>query len=176
MLLLHGGISPEVAAEGLTLAQLNTAVRNTLNDDLPTSEDQARSDFVMGPSGPLWYRGYFACESKPPLASPGDMDRIREHFGVRTILVGHTMVPAVAPLYDGEVIAVHVYPRRDEAAGETIMEGVMLERGIWYRVCIDGTREPLTSAGRKAVSEYYQGSDCDVVDPLGSGVAGAAAP
>lgn len=143
LLLLHGGISPEVVDRGLTLAQLNAAVRGTLSDDLPTPEDRARSEFVMGPSGPLWYRGYFAGESKPPLASADDIDRIGEHFGVRTILVGHTKVPTVTLLYDGKVIAVQVYPHRNEETGEAIMEAALLEDGTWYRAKIDGTREAL---------------------------------
>lgn len=149
LLLLHGGISPEVVDRGLTLAQLNTAVRGTLNDDLPTPEDQARSEFVMGPAGPLWYRGYFAGESKPALASAEDIDRIREHFGVRTILVGHTIVPTVTPLYDGKVIAVQVYPHRDEATGAAVMEAVLLEKEAWYRARSDGTREPLMAEENK---------------------------
>lgn len=144
LLLLHGGISPEVVDHGLTLAQLNAAVRGTLNDDLPTPEDQARGEFAMGSSGPLWYRGYFASESKPAQATTEDVDRIREHFGVRTILVGHTVVPTVTPLYDGKVIAVQVYPHRDEETGEAVMEAVLLENGTWYRARVDGAREALT--------------------------------
>lgn len=143
LLLLHGGISPEVVDRGLTLAQLNAAVRDTLNDDLQTPEAQTRSEFVMGPSGPLWYRGYFAGESKPALASADDIDRIRKHFGVRTILVGHTKVPTVTRLYGGKVIAVQVYPHRDETTGEAIMEAVRLDNRAWCRARIDGGRELL---------------------------------
>lgn len=148
LLLLHGGISPEAVDRDLTLAQLNSAVRGALNDDLPGPQDRARSEFVMGPDGPLWYRGYFGSESKPALASAEDIDRIREHFGVRTILVGHTKVPAVTPLYAGKVIAVQVYPHRDEQTGKAVMEAVLLENGTWYRAHADGTRDQLMAEAR----------------------------
>ncbi|MEZ0472924.1 hypothetical protein [Luteimonas salinilitoris] len=41
------------------------------------------------------------------------------------------------------MIAVQVYPHRDEATGEAIMEAVLLENGAWYRAGIDGKREML---------------------------------
>jgi hypothetical protein len=55
------------------------------------------------------------------------------------------MVPTVTPLYGGKVIAVHVYPRQDEASGRAIMEAVALDNGQWMRARIDGVREPLFS-------------------------------
>lgn len=40
----------------------------------------------------------------------------------------------VTPLYGGEVIAVQVYPHRDEATGAPALEGALRENGKWYRV------------------------------------------
>lgn len=80
------------------------------------------------------------------LASTEDIDRIRKHFAVRTILVGHTKVPTVTPLYDSKVIAVQVYPNRDETTGAAVMEAVLLKGGTWYRAGIDGAREALGAA------------------------------
>lgn len=65
------------------------------------------------------------------------------HFGVDTILVGHTIVPEVTPLYGGKVIAVQVYPRRDEDTGEALLGAVLREGGRWYRAGVEGTRVPL---------------------------------
>lgn len=58
LLCLHGGLSPEVAARELTLDQMNSTVRDALafRHALPERE-QALVSFVMGPNGPLWYRG-----------------------------------------------------------------------------------------------------------------------
>ena len=87
----------------------------------------------MGSDGPLWYRGYFPNGGAPAAASLQDIDRIREHFGVQTILVGHTTVPTITPLYQGKVIAVQVYPRRDDGGPHGIRVTVDPQQGIAAR-------------------------------------------
>lgn len=142
-LCLHGGVSPELLERGLTLSSVNQIVRAALTESSPPSE-QAR--FVMGQTGPLWYRGYFeaaARNSGMPLAGSADVDRIRERFGVKAILVGHTRVPTITPLYDGRVIAVQVYPHRDRQTHAPVMEALLIRNGQMFRVRVDGSREML---------------------------------
>ena len=52
------------------------------------------------------------------------------------------MVPTVTPLYDGKVIAVQVYPRRDDA-GSAHMEALLVKEGVPFRARIDGGVEEL---------------------------------
>jgi hypothetical protein len=167
-LCLHGGIAAEVVRRGYTLAAMNQSVRDMLtytppytgpNDryalnDLrvmagkPTASQVDRDTaafIVMHPLGPLWYRGYFpqaAREPGFPSATDADVRRVLEHFEARAIFVGHTMVPTVTSLYDGKVVAVQVYPRRDEA-GRANMEGLLVKDGVPYRARIDGGVEEL---------------------------------
>jgi Calcineurin-like phosphoesterase len=140
LLCLHGGISPQVVERGLTLQQLNRAVRGALQG--PNEADRAHRELVMGPLGPLWYRGYFAEQKDFPSARHEDIDAIRKHFGVRAILVGHTTVPTVTALHGGRVIAVQVYPRR-EWSGAPVMEALRIDHDRFLRARIDGTLEPL---------------------------------
>jgi calcineurin-like phosphoesterase family protein len=167
-LCLHGGISVEVVNRGYTLAAMNQSVRDMLSytpaytgpnnryalDDLQVmagkpsasqADRNAAAFIVLHPLGPLWYRGYFPQASGEPGFPPATSDDIRrvlEHFDARAIFVGHTMVPTVTPLYDGKVIAVQVYPRRDEA-GRANMEGLLVKDGALYRARIDGGVEDL---------------------------------
>lgn len=143
LLFLHGGISREVVERKLTLSQINSAVRDTLNGVTPSGADKEQVEFVMGQLGPLWYRGYFADQKDFPTATSEDIDGIREHFVVDKIVVGHTIVPTVTPLYEGRVIAVQVYPHRDEKTGLPIMEALCIDRGRFLRAKINGTLEPL---------------------------------
>lgn len=143
LLCLHGGISQQVVARELTLQQINAAVRDAMSGKKLNAADRARADFVMGQLGPLWYRGYFADQGDFPTATSQDIDLIRKHFGVSTVLVGHTTVPTVTSLYDGRVIAVQVYPHREGATGRPVLESVRIEKGRIFRAKIDGTREPL---------------------------------
>lgn len=138
VLCLHGGISPQLVAQGLALPQINTTVRDSLG-----GAKSPQIDFVMGPLGPLWYRGYFAEATGTPEASVSDIDAMRRHFGVEKIVVGHTRVPAVTALYDGKVIAVQVYPHRDEKSGQPVMEALMIKGRQFIRAGIDGALEPL---------------------------------
>lgn len=140
LLCLHGGISREVVERKLTLEQINNSVRDALNGK---GEKDERVSFVMGQSGPLWYRGYFKDIADFRTATSDDIDAIRTYFGVQRILVGHTTVPTVTPLYDGKVIAVQVYPHRDEGTGQPVMEALRFDRGEAYRARIDGSVEPL---------------------------------
>jgi hypothetical protein len=139
-LCLHGGISRAVVDRKLTLADINETVRAVLNG---SAADQERADFVMKNLGPLWYRGYFPDAKDFPIATMDDIDLIRERFGVRSILVGHTPVPTITPLYGGKVIAVQVYPRRDEETGRAIFESLLIRDGAFFRARPDGSTERL---------------------------------
>jgi hypothetical protein len=143
-LCLHGGISRELVDRGLTLSAVNQAVRAALTEQTPLG---AQTEFVMGQEGPLWYRGYFrdaALKGGFKLAEQSDIELIRDRFGVQAILVGHTTVPAVTALYGGRVIAVQVYPHRDEQTHAPVMEGLSIRKdGRMFRARVDGTSELL---------------------------------
>jgi hypothetical protein len=142
LLCLHGGISAELVDRGLTLAQTNATLRAVLNDPDAPELDRERAGFLLGPNGPLWYRGYFAGHSGASAASADDIGRIRQHFGVGRILVGHTTVPTMTPLYEGQVIAVQVYPKRAEN-GVVTFEALLIRDGKLLRAKPDGSSEPL---------------------------------
>lgn len=163
-LCLHGGIAAEVVKRGYTLAQMNQAVRDMLTFTPPytgpndryaltdlhvlankkpaaTQDERDTAAFVvMHPLGPLWYRGYFpqaAREPGFPPATDDDVRRVLAHFNALAIFVGHTMVPTVTALYDGKVVAVQVYPRRDET-GRANMEALLVKDDVFFRARIDG--------------------------------------
>jgi hypothetical protein len=139
-LCLHGGLSREVVDRKLTLAELNASVRNSLGQRSPDG-------FVLSPNGPLWYRGYFpevARQGGAAVATSADIEAILGFYGAGAIFVGHTIVPTVTPLYDGKVVAVQVYPRRDETSAKANMEALRVEAGRFFRARMDGTLEPLS--------------------------------
>ena len=99
----------------------------------------------MGSFGPLWFRGYFAEQAGFPNATAADVELALATFGARRILIGHTIVPKVTPLYDGRVIAVQVYPRKDEA-GRAKFEGLLIRKGELWQVRLDGGSQRLTTS------------------------------
>ncbi len=147
VLLVHGGISPEAVERGLVPAQLNRAVREVLDGAADPAASELH-DFAMRSQGPLWYRGYFPLDGARAQARAADVDAILHRLGVSAIFVGHTKVPKVMRLYGGKVIAVQVYPERDPHSGAAAMEAVRRDGGRWYRVGVDGLREPLEIGAR----------------------------
>lgn len=143
-LCLHGGISRELVDRGLTLSAVNQVVRGALAEPAALG---AQTQFVMGQEGPLWYRGYFrdaAVKGGFKLAEQSDIELIRGRFAAQAILVGHTTVPTVTALYGGRVIAVQVYPHRDEQTHAPVMEGLSIGKGgQMFRARVDGTSELL---------------------------------
>lgn len=142
-LCLHGGISPELLERKLPLAEINRAIRAVLDDRMPGAEaERERAGFLFGEMGPLWYRGYFSNAPGGAQASIEDVDRSLRYFDVSRILVGHTRVPSVTPLFGGKVIATQVYPRRRDD-GSIEFEALSIRDGIVYRARPDGSTERL---------------------------------
>jgi hypothetical protein len=138
-LCLHAGISRALVDSGLTLTEINQTIRSVLRDE---PGQGAMAELVTGTLGPLWYRGYFAGQSGFPPATDQDVALTLATFGVRRILIGHTIVPTVTPLYQGKVIAVQVYPKRDES-GKALFESLLIRNGQPWRATLDGRLQTL---------------------------------
>lgn len=136
-LCLHGGISRALLDSTLTLKDINDAVREALRGNT----NGATSELVMGILGPLWYRGYFPQYHDFPTATGADVDLALKTFGARRILIGHTIVPTVTPMFDGKVVAVQVYPKRE--AEQTIFESLLIRDGKLFQARLDGSLQPL---------------------------------
>ncbi len=114
VLFTHGGISKATADSGLTVPQLNEAMRNYWSG---TPAVKPALDAVLGRSGVTQYRGYLDQESG--LASAEDVQYVLARFGAKTVVVGHTLVDKVTMLHDGRVIAIDV--NTNEAADEALV-------------------------------------------------------
>jgi hypothetical protein len=142
-LYLHGGVSPALVTRKLSLARINDGVRAGLNDLPPFSPaEREQVGFLLGPEGPLWYRGYFPERGNPPAATDAEVLASLKFFGVSRIVVGHTIVPTIASLYGGKVIAVQVYPGH-EADGSDHFECLIVRGGKLLRALPDGSTQPL---------------------------------
>ena len=94
-LFVHGGISPKYAAR--TRSALNQAVRRELADP-----DRLLPGTVTDPQGPLRYRGLI--EEAGPALQP-HLNRVLRTWGVRRMVVGHTVTKSVIlPLFGGRVV------------------------------------------------------------------------
>jgi len=136
ILFVHAGIHPAILDYSFSPGDLNDAVRRGL--DLRSSQ-LAFNDtvkFLFGSKGPLWYRGYhYEMEDRYPKATDSELDRILGFFDAQKMVVGHTEVDSVTVLYDDKVIAIDI--PAEELGG---FQGLLWEKGRFYRVNADGTR------------------------------------
>ena len=159
VLVTHGGISPAVAASGLSLVQLNDAQRRYWQGERAQSP---ALDAVLGRTGVSQYRGYFpGMEGSEPRASVADVQRILAQFSADTIVVAHTPVERVTPFYDGRVIAI------DVNTGTAASEALLFEAGI-SRVVPIRTRRVLPEEGAGTRSRPLRLSDPEDWRTLGS--------
>lgn len=98
-LFLHGGISPAYVDQ--PIGRINEQVRAALGE--PASD---RPGIAEDSLGPLWYRG-LARGDETELAA--HVDSVLAAFGVRHVVVGHTVTPgAVMTRFGGKVIMIDV--------------------------------------------------------------------
>lgn len=114
VLFTHGGISKATADSGLTVQQLNEAMRGYWSG---AAGAKPALDAVLGRGGLTQYRGYL--EEADGLATAEDVQHVLARFDADTVVVGHTLVDKVTKLHGGRVIAVDV--NTNEAADEALV-------------------------------------------------------
>lgn len=110
----HGGISPELAAQKLSIAQINAAMAAYWRAE---AAPEAGLDAAIGLAGVTQYRGYVP-ETGPGLSS-AQLDAVLAQYGASSIVVGHTIVKNVTGLFGGRVYAIDV--NDDDSAAEVLM-------------------------------------------------------
>ena len=97
---VHGGISPEVAAAGLSLNQLNELARAGIDAPVATLSPLARQ--VSQPPGSLdWYRGLALAEP-----TEAEVAEVLRRYGATAMVLGHTPMKKITTLYQQKVIAI----------------------------------------------------------------------
>ncbi|MFN7270738.1 MAG: metallophosphoesterase [Gammaproteobacteria bacterium] len=149
-LFVHGGVSPQVAAQGLDIATLNDTARRYWN----RRSTDAATDAVFGWSGLTQYRGYLSARPDYPIATQRDVDAMLARYGARRIVVGHTKVPAVTAHFAGRVWAINV--NDDDARPEVLL----IERGVPRALDI-GVRRGIDPLGAGTVRDLRWSDPAD---------------
>lgn len=109
-LFVHAGLSPSAVQASLDYDGINDAVRSVLG--LPPNKvtDAAKLELSWGRSGPLWYRGYFPehASSFGPTPTVDQFQALLAKCQAKHIVVGHTKVAKVAPMYAGGLIPIDI--------------------------------------------------------------------
>lgn len=139
-LFVHAGLHPYIAETGLSITQINLIVQEVMshkNDrQLPPIYH-----WMVSESGPLWYRGYFNKFLLENALEEEKVAYILNHFNVQKMVIGHTNVKDITPLYKGNVIAIDI----PYYQGEGQLKGILICKQKTSIAQIDGSIVPYHS-------------------------------
>jgi hypothetical protein len=133
IIFVHGGLSPALIRQDLNIEKINQLVRLAL-DTRWKVKHHALLNLLYGNMGPLWYRGYLQDAS----LKEHDINSVLAHYNATAIVVGHTIVNAIQPLFGRRVIAIDV-TFKDPSK----VEALIWENNQFFRAGSNGCREAL---------------------------------
>ncbi len=123
----HGGISPELAASGLSLAEVNRISRQYIGreyDEIPDANGKLVFDQKYGI---FWYRN----AAKNQLTAE-QVALVLTYANAKRMVVGHTLQNEITGLYNGQVICVDLYHEENVRIG--LMKTLLIESGRCYGI------------------------------------------
>lgn len=132
-LFVHGGISPELAAIGLSLRRINDLARASL--DVPAPNGLAQQ-VTQPPGSPDWYRGLVQ-----KIPTKGQVTQVLATYAATCMVVGHTPVERIHSMYQGRIIAIDLPHQRRTDAGQPL-------QALWLE---QDQRQVVDSKGNRAL-------------------------
>lgn len=132
-LFVHGGLGKDFYDWNLPIEEVNRQMSRAIF--MKNADRKALSDtlnFLYGSYGPIWYRGLVQKEEKRRPIAADSLDMILGRYGVRHIIVGHTIFRDVSTFYDGKVIDVNVDNRVNMRKHRG--RALLIEKGRYYVV------------------------------------------
>ena len=144
-LFVHGGISPELLAEKLTMDEINVIARKNLHKDLYGLSEKMNSgdhqaNLIMGRKGPMWYRGFsYDYKSHYKKMTPDDFTKVLNQFDVRKIIIGHSVVKDIYFDRNNSLINIDLRHGQHKNSGKT--KGILIEAGEVFVVDDKGDKK-----------------------------------
>lgn len=109
ILFVHAGLGEAFLNRNLNVDEVNVTVSKSLFlNKQQRGESSELAGFLHSSDGPLWYRGMVRNDSKYNPLHIDELDAILNKYGVKHIVVGHTIFPDIRTFYNKKVIAVNV--------------------------------------------------------------------
>lgn len=86
--------------------------------------------FLYGSEGPIWYRGLVRTDEKYKPCAADTVQRILDRYGVKHVIVGHTIFEDISTFYGDRVIGVNVANRKNREQGRG--RALLIEKGAYY--------------------------------------------
>lgn len=121
----HAGISPELAASGLSLHDVNRLARRYLGkhyQDIREPDAKLVFDIKLGI---FWYR-----DAAKNLLSESEITAILQYAEAKRMVVGHTLQNDITGYYGGRVICIDLY--HEENVRQGFVKTLLIENGLCF--------------------------------------------
>lgn len=147
---VHGGLSKELLTANMSLGEINEFMRMSLTREYFSDDNEANlKKFLMGPFGPLWYRGYIGRYKKLySKTTQKELNSTLRYFQADQVAIGHTVVAEISSDYEGKVYRTDIGFPRMKFTGKA--QALLIEQDRFYRVNDFGERV-LLNGGEEAV-------------------------
>lgn len=137
----HAGISPAVYDKEISIDSINRLIRRFLANDPNTPNKNATlTSLLLNADGPLWFRGYYhQLYGYPTFITNELVASVLQHYNAGTMVIAHTEVDEITPMYQNRIIGVDVPIREDIL----LKEALLIEGSRFYRLKNNGTKEKL---------------------------------
>lgn len=135
ILFVHAGISYQLAIKNISLERMNLLLEKFYNPDISF---QIESDIfinelnhIFSEYGLLWYRGYLLQTPTILKATLSEMNYVLKTFRASYMVIGHTEVDSITPLYSGTLFPINVpFARRG-----IVPQGLLIDENRKFWSC-----------------------------------------
>ncbi|MCF6239848.1 MAG: metallophosphoesterase [Bacteroidales bacterium] len=145
ILFVHGGISPKLIQQKISMQNINQTVKNILNRPNMEAKNPTE-ELIMGASGPLWYRGYVKLPDSYYRSTGQKFDfteeklnTILKFYKVNTIVFANTHVSKIQAMYHGKLYGIDI----EFSKPDIDLEALLWQKNHFYRVLINGSKQQL---------------------------------
>ena len=136
-LFTHGGLSPQMASNHLSLKEINKIARDNYGKSIFKIEKSGGlTEKIYSMVGPMWYRGYFS-----GTLQTNDIINVLNQYEAESVVVGHTIVPNVSGIFDNRIIAIDV--KHCTALKDGTTNALLIKKGEYFAVNSKGKKSPV---------------------------------
>lgn len=121
----HAGLSSNLASTRMNLSDINRIARRYYGVPEPKISNPDAAAIFSSLTGVFWYR-----EMAKNKLSTSEVNDILNRYGLKRLVVGHTLQSDVNTLYHGKLICVDLY--HEENVREGFVKTLLVENGIPY--------------------------------------------
>lgn len=133
-LFVHGGISTALRKSNLSIKEINEFLRTRKSTSFFSNDNDANlTRFLLGPLGPLWYRGYIGrFKQYYGKATFKEVKGLLKYYQADQIVIGHTVVENISTDYEGMVYRIDIGFPPTKFTGKA--QALLIENDHFYKV------------------------------------------